>query len=109
LQSNCNVIATFNNISVISWRPVLLVDKITDLSQITDKLYHIMLLSNTPSHERDSNQLGVKTNRTVLCGNRRGHHNTELRTQRLVIGQHTKTEKVSNTDSTALNSDAGKG
>ena len=35
--------ATFNNISVISWRPVLLVDETTDMSQITDKFYHIML------------------------------------------------------------------
>jgi hypothetical protein len=41
--------ATFNNISVISWRPVLLVEetalpgKTTDLPQVTDKLYHIML------------------------------------------------------------------
>ena len=35
--------ATFNNISAISWRSVLLVDKITDLSQVTDKLHHIML------------------------------------------------------------------
>jgi hypothetical protein len=40
---------TVNNISVISWRAVLLVEetgvleKITDLSQVTDKLYHIML------------------------------------------------------------------
>ena len=32
---------TFNNISVISWQSVLLVDKTTDLSQVTDNLYHI--------------------------------------------------------------------
>ena len=35
--------ATFNNISVISWWSVLLVEETTDLSQVTDKLYHIML------------------------------------------------------------------
>ena len=41
--------ATFNNISAISWRLVLLVeengvqDKTTDLSPDTDKLYHIVL------------------------------------------------------------------
>ena len=37
--------ATFKNNSVISWRSVLLVDpgKTTDLSKVTDKLYHIML------------------------------------------------------------------
>ena len=35
--------ATFNNISGISWRSVLLVEKTTDLPQVTDKLYHIML------------------------------------------------------------------
>ena len=34
---------TFNNILVISWRSVLLVEKTTDLRQVTDKLNHIML------------------------------------------------------------------
>ena len=32
-----------NNISAISWRSVLLVDKTTDLSQVTGKFDHIML------------------------------------------------------------------
>ena len=35
--------ATFNNISVISWRSVLLAEKTTDLLQVTCKLYHIIL------------------------------------------------------------------
>jgi hypothetical protein len=35
--------ATFNNISVIAWGSVLLVEKTTDLLQVTDKLYCIML------------------------------------------------------------------
>ena len=42
--------ATFNNISVILWRSILLAEesraprkKLTDLSQVTDKLYHLML------------------------------------------------------------------
>ena len=37
---------TFNNISVVSWQVVLLVDETvetTDLLQVTDKLYHIIL------------------------------------------------------------------
>jgi len=41
--------ATLNNISAISWRSVLFVEETgvpeetTDLSQVTDKLHHIML------------------------------------------------------------------
>ena len=46
--------ATFNNISVILWRSVLLLEKTTDLSQVTDKLYHIKL-SSTPPDEPCSN------------------------------------------------------
>ena len=35
--------ATFNTISVISWRSVVLMKKTTDLSQVTNKLYHIIV------------------------------------------------------------------
>ena len=35
--------AIFNNISVISWRSVLLVEETGVLEKTTDKLYHIML------------------------------------------------------------------
>ena len=48
---------TFNNISVLSWWSVLLVEypkQTTDLSQVTDKLYH-NVVSCTPHHEWDSN------------------------------------------------------
>jgi hypothetical protein len=45
---------TFNNISIISWLSVLLVEetrlpleKTTDLSQVTDKLDHIMCVEYT--------------------------------------------------------------
>jgi hypothetical protein len=37
--------ATFNNISVISWQSVLLVEKTTDLPQVTYKLSHNVVSS----------------------------------------------------------------
>ena len=46
--------ATFNNISVISWRSVLFMEETTNLPQFTDKRYH-SVVSVTPRHELDSN------------------------------------------------------
>ena len=50
--------ATFNNISDISWRSVLLVEKTTYLSQVTDKLYNVVM--STPHHDqvRIHNEIG---------------------------------------------------
>jgi hypothetical protein len=53
--------ATFNNISVISWQSVLLVEETGvsgehhDLSQVTDKLDHHNVVSSTLRHEWGSN------------------------------------------------------
>ena len=53
--------STFNNISVISWQSILLVEKTehpeknTDLPQVTDKLRSNNAVLSTPHHEWDLN------------------------------------------------------
>jgi len=41
--------ATFSNISVISWRSVLLVEETTNLPLVIDKLYHMKLYQVHPA------------------------------------------------------------
>ena len=61
--------ATFNNISAISWRSVLLVEetglnpeKTADLSQVSHKLYYILL------HQVDLAMNGFELTTLVLIG-----------------------------------------
>ena len=48
--ASCKSMTPPSTTLVTSWRPVLLLDKITDLLQISVKLYKKKLVSSTPQH-----------------------------------------------------------
>jgi len=70
--------ATFNNISVISWQSVLLVEEIgdpekaTDRSQVTDKAFHIMLYTSPWSRFELTTSVVIGTD--CICSCKSNYH-----------------------------------
>ena len=94
-QLSCLMVfnATFNNISVISWRSVLLVEETgvpentTDMSQVTEKLYHIMLYTSPCSRfELASVVIGTDC---IGCW-KSNYHNITVTPKQLHQHQHLK-------------------
>ena len=78
--------ATFNNISVVSWRSVLLVEETglpvetTDLPQVTDKHLSHNVVSSAPHNKRDSNMITLAVICTDCTGSYKSNYQTLMTT-----------------------------
>ena len=84
---------TFNNISIISWRSVLLVeeteypDNTIDLQQVTDKLYHIMLYRELLACVRFELTTLVVIGTDCICSYKSSYHTTTTTKAPNLIGK----------------------
>ena len=82
--------ATFNNISVISWRSVLLMEETgvhgENHSQITDKLYHIMLYTSPWSRFEVTTSVVIGTDCRI--GNCKSNYHPLTTTATPLEGRH---------------------